>query len=94
SISVAFFCLVFAVPPFFPPPLLAVAPPPPPSAPTALGIVITCGWIGLAVSSPIIGALAENQNYRHGLMLLPFFSLLMVLVNLALRPVLKRHVVA
>jgi MFS family permease len=63
-------------------------------AATAFGIVITCGWIGLAVSSPIIGALAENQNYRRGLMLLPLFSVVMVLLNFALRPALRRPVTA
>ena len=63
-------------------------------AATALGIVITCGWIGLAVSSPIIGALAENQIYRRGLMLLPFFSMVMVLLNFVLRPALKQPVTA
>jgi uncharacterized membrane protein len=54
-----------------------------------MGVVITLGWIGLAVSSKIIGALAGNGNYRHALLLIPAFSLLMILVNLVLRPALK-----
>jgi fucose permease len=59
---------------------------------TAMGIVITFGWIGLAVSSPIIGALAEGGRYHRALMLIPIFALIMVLVNLVLRPVLHRPV--
>ena len=94
SITIAVFCAGLTMAPVFPTTLAIVGDTFHRGAATALGIVITCGWIGLAVSSPIIGALAENQNYQRGLMLLPFFSLLMVLVNLALRPVLKRHVAA
>lgn len=61
---------------------------------TAMGIVITCGWIGLAVSSPIIGAMARGNNYHRALMLLPLFSVVMVLVNLVLRSVARRPVLA
>lgn len=93
SITIAVFCAGLTMAPVFPTTLAIVGDTFRRGAATALGIVITCGWIGLAVSSPIIGALAENQNYQRGLMLLPFFSLLMVLVNLALRPVVKRHVI-
>jgi hypothetical protein len=54
--------------------------------------VITSGWIGLAVSSKIVGAVAggDDKNLGTALLILPGFSLLMVLVNLALRPVLAR----
>jgi hypothetical protein len=57
-----------------------------------MGIVITFGWIGLAVSSPIIGSIAGGDDTRLGtaLMVLPAFSVAMVLVNLALRPMLRR----
>ena len=50
------------------------------------------GWIGLAVSSKIIGGIAagDNQRLRTALLVLPVFSVMMVLVNLALRPVLSR----
>jgi hypothetical protein len=54
--------------------------------------VITCGWIGLAVSSKIIGALAGANDYQRGLLLIPIFSVLMIIVNLVLRPVLRRPV--
>jgi hypothetical protein len=57
---------------------------------TAMGIVITCGWIGLAVSSPIIGAVSGAAGPRTALLLLPAFSVAMVVVNLAVRPLLKK----
>jgi len=52
-----------------------------------MGTVITCGWLGLAVSSPIIGSFAHLQT---ALLLLPGFSVIMILVNLALRPLLRK----
>jgi hypothetical protein len=64
-----------------------------PKAPaTAMGIVITSGWIGLAVSSKIVGAIAggDDTRLKTALLVLPGFSLLMVLVNLALRPMLAK----
>jgi fucose permease len=53
---------------------------------TAMGIVITSGWIGLAVSSPIIGWISNQSNLATGLLLLPGMSVVMILTNLALRP--------
>jgi len=93
SITIAVFCAGLTMAPVFPTTLAITGDTFHRGAATALGIVITFGWIGLAVSSPIIGALAENQNYRRGLFLLPIFSVLMVLVNFLLRPTLKRHAV-
>ena len=61
---------------------------------TAMGIVITSGWVGLAVSSPIIGAITKNAGLRTALLILPAFSVLMVLVNLALRPMLRKPATA
>ncbi len=92
AITVAVFCAGLAMAPVFPTTLAITGDTFQRAAATALGIVITCGWIGLAVSSPIIGALAEGNRYRRGLMLIPIFSILMVLVNLVLRPVLRRPV--
>jgi fucose permease len=59
---------------------------------TAIGIVITSGWVGLAVSSRIIGAIAGDNPARLGtaLYLLPAFSVVMILINLALRPYLRK----
>jgi len=53
---------------------------------TAMGIVITSGWIGLAVSSPIIGWISNQSDLATGLLLLPGMSVIMILTNLALRP--------
>lgn len=57
---------------------------------TAMGIVVMFGWIGLAVSSRIIGAIGgeDPKRLKKALLVLPVFSLLMVGVNLALRAVL------
>ncbi len=57
---------------------------------TAMGIAITSGWIGLAVSSRIIGAIAgtDPARIKTALLVLPVFSVLMIVVNLAVRPML------
>ena len=62
---------------------------------TAMGIVITCGWIGLVVSSPIIGFFQERtKDLGYALLLIPAFGVLMVVVNLVLRGVLQKRVTA
>jgi hypothetical protein len=55
-----------------------------------MGIVIMFGWIGLAVSSRIIGAIAgeDPRRLKKALLILPVFSVLMIVVNLLLRSVL------
>jgi len=53
---------------------------------TAMGIVITSGLIGLTLSSPVIGWVAEQTDLGTALLLLPAMSLAMVFINLALRP--------
>lgn len=92
--TVAVFCAGLAMAPVFPTTLAMVGNAFPKATATAMGIVITCGWIGLAVSSPIIGNLAEGSTLGRGLLVLPVFSFLMILVNLALRPFLSRVKVA
>ena len=52
---------------------------------TAMGIVITSGWIGLAVSSPIIGWMADRSDLGSALLLLPAMSVVLVGTNLLLR---------
>jgi fucose permease len=95
AITIAVFCAGLAMAPVFPTTLAITGDTFSRAAATALGIVITFGWIGLAVSSRIIGALAGPENdYHRGLLLIPVFAILMVLVNLVLRPVLHRHVPA
>lgn len=90
--AVLVFLAGVAMAPVFPTTLAMVGDAFPAGTATAMGIVITCGWLGLAVSSPIIGAVAgeNNANLGTALMLLPGFSVLMVLVNLALRPALAK----
>ena len=72
--------------PVFPTTLAVVANVFPQMASTALGIVIACGWLGLAVSSRIIGAIAGGETKRLGkaLMVIPAFSVLMLVVNIAI----------
>ncbi len=57
---------------------------------TAIGIAITSGWLGLAVSSPVIGALAERSSLRDALLLIPALSVGMVLVALLLYTQLRK----
>src|SRR5579883_212404 len=54
---------------------------------TAMGIVITSGWFGLAVSSRIVGSIAggDPKRLKRALLILPAMSFLMIVVNLALR---------
>jgi hypothetical protein len=51
-----------------------------------MGFVITCGWAGLAVSSPIIGAIAggDPRRLKRALLLIPASAVLMVGLNLAI----------
>ena len=53
---------------------------------TATGLVQTFGWIGLAVSSGIIGAIAggDPRRLKKALLILPVFSVLIVVANLIL----------
>jgi fucose permease len=93
AITAAVFCAGLSMAPVFPTTLAMSQDAFPRGTATAMSIVITLGWIGLAVSSPIIGALSEGGTYRRGLMLIPICSIAMVLVNLALRPVMRRSAV-
>ena len=54
---------------------------------TAQGIAISSGWIGLAVSSRVIGSIAggDPKRLRKALLVIPAASVVMVIVNLALR---------
>lgn len=54
---------------------------------TCIGVVVTAGWVGTAVSSWVIGALAGNDDHRlpKALLLIPAFAVLMVLTGLMLR---------
>jgi fucose permease len=54
---------------------------------TAQGIAIGSGWIGVAISSRIIGSIAggDPKRLKKALLIIPGASIAMVVVNLALR---------
>ncbi len=58
---------------------------------TAMGIVITFGWAGLAVSSRVIGSIAgaDPARLRKALFVIPASAVLMVALNLAVLRVMK-----
>jgi fucose permease len=60
---------------------------------TAMGVVITLGWCGLAVSSRIIGAIGggDPKRLKKALLLIPSASAIMVVVAVAIRPMLAAH---
>ncbi len=89
------FCAGLAMAPVFPTTLAMVGDAFPRSTATAMGIAITSGWLGLTFSSKIIGAVAgtDPAHLKTALLVLPVASLLMVVVNLVLRPLLRRPAV-
>ncbi len=80
-----------AMAPVFPTTLAITATAFPRMTGTAIGIVITCGWIGLAVSSRIIGAIAggDPTRLKKALLLIPASAVLMIGLNLAIRSVIQ-----
>ena len=92
SITVAVFCMGLSMAPVFPSTLALVGDNFRRGTATAMGIAITSGWIGLAVSSPLIGAVASAASLRQALLLLPCFAAAMVLVNLVLKANLRSPV--
>lgn len=58
---------------------------------TAMGIVITFGWAGLAVSSRVIGSVAggDPARLRKALLVIPASAVLMVGINLAILAVMR-----
>jgi fucose permease len=84
---IAVFCAGIAMAPVFPTVLAITGTVFGGAKATAIGIVTMFGWIGLAVSSPIIGAIAgeDPKRLKKALLILPAFSVLMLAVNLALR---------
>jgi fucose permease len=81
-----------AMAPVFPTTLAMVGDAFPRATASAMGIVITSGWIGLAVSSPIIGGIAgpDPAGIKNGLLVLPVAAVVMVVVNRILRPMLPK----
>jgi fucose permease len=90
------FVLVFiaglAMAPVFPTTLAIVGTAFPKMTGTAMGFVMTCGWVGLAVSSRLIGAIAGGDPLRlkKALLLIPASAVLMVGLNVAIWSMLPR----
>ena len=76
-----------AMAPVFPTTLAIVGDAFPRMTATAMGIVITSGWIGLAVSSRVIGSIAggDPKRLKKALLVLPVMAAIMIAVNLALQ---------
>ena len=57
---------------------------------TAIGFANTCGWIGLAVSSRLIGAIAggDPKRLRKALLVIPAFAVVMIALNLMIQSML------
>lgn len=53
---------------------------------TAIGLAVTCSWIGLAVSSRVIGSIAAGNPARlkRALLVIPGMSAVIIAVTLAL----------
>ncbi|HTP86366.1 MAG TPA: MFS transporter [Bryobacteraceae bacterium] len=83
---IAVFCAGLAMAPVFPTALAIVGDVFRSRTNTAMGFAITCGWLGYAVSSPIIGFISSRSSLGAALLILPVFSVAMVVVNLAIRP--------
>jgi fucose permease len=89
SASVAWvllFCVGLAMAPVFPTALAMANDLFKSTVGTAVGILTTCGWIGLAVSSRIIGSVAgtDPKRLKKALLLLPGMALIMIAINVAL----------
>jgi len=58
---------------------------------TALGFVITCGWVGLAVSSRIIGSIAgsDPRRLKKALLIFPISAVLMIALNVAIWSIIR-----
>jgi fucose permease len=91
-VTLAVFCLGFSMAPVFPTTLALIGDNFPHGTATAMGIAITSGWIGLAFSSPLIGAVASHGTLRQALLLLPCLAAAMLAVTLVLRPIMRRPV--
>lgn len=94
--GITVFCAGLAMAPVYPTTLALVAEAFPKGTATAIGTAVTTGWIGVAVSSKIIGGIAGRDPERLGfaLLVLPVSSVLMVLVNLVFQRLLPRSDVA
>ncbi|HET9088070.1 MAG TPA: MFS transporter [Acidobacteriaceae bacterium] len=73
--------------PVFPTTLAIVGDAFPQMTSTAIGFAITCGWVGLAVSSRVIGWIAggDPRRLNRALMVIPVSAVLMIILSLVIR---------
>ncbi|BDC49499.1 hypothetical protein F183_A18150 [Bryobacterales bacterium F-183] len=92
SAGIAVLCAGIAMAPVFPTVLGLVGDAFPVATATAMGIVITCGWIGLTVSSSIIGSIAgeDKSNLPAALNIFPICSVIMLVLLVVLSMVQKK----
>ncbi len=85
--GVAVFLAGVAMAPVFPTVLAMVADRFHTMTATAQGVAISSGWLGLAVSSRVIGSIAggDPKRLKTALLVIPAASVVMIAVNLALR---------
>lgn len=85
--AVSVFCAGLAMAPVFPTTVAIVAGIFKQGTATAIGFTITCGFTGVALSSPLIGWLSgtDPSGLKTGLMVLPVCALIIVGLNLGLR---------
>jgi len=86
------FCAGAAMGPVYPSAMGIVGDAFPQRSGTCMGITITSGWLGVVASSWLIGLIAGNHgdHLRLALLLLPVFSVTMMVINLGMRPMLAR----
>lgn len=91
SAAVLVFVAGLSMAPVFPTTLAIVGDNFPRMTGTAIGFVITCGWIGLAVSSRIVGFIAggDPRRLKRALLVIPASAVLMVVLDLAIQHVLR-----
>jgi fucose permease len=85
--GIAVFLAGVAMAPMFPTVLAMVADRFPSMTATASGIAISSGWLGLMISSRVIGSIAggDPKRLKTALLVIPAASVVMIAVNLALR---------
>jgi fucose permease len=91
SAAILVFLAGLSMAPVFPTTLAIVGDNFPRMTGTAIGFVITCGWIGLAISSRIIGFIAggDPRRLKTALLVIPASAVLMVVLDLAIQRVLR-----
>ncbi|MDQ1470503.1 MAG: hypothetical protein QOJ99_1983 [Bryobacterales bacterium] len=95
SAGAAVFCAGLFMGPVYPTTLALVSQAFPRGTATAIGIAVTMGWIGVGLSSRLIGSIAGDNPNRLGtaLLVIPGLSVLMCFVNLTFQRWLPRSAV-